>query len=177
MLQFFSCFCSSLCFTWTDSLISFQTSSTVFPSQQGLYIQSSYWQSSDLLSSFYSVIFNHLNIFIYFQFVSSTTLDQPPIYTFVICLVLLSDFTFTFHFPALEKEMATHSSVLAWRIPGTGEPGGLPSMGLHKVGHDWSDLAAAAAAEVFEFVALPAFSKMEIYLKCSNCSLFPIENV
>ena len=55
----------------------------------------------------------------------------------------LSDFTFTFHFPALEKEMATHSSVLAWRIPGTGEPGGLPSMGSHRVGHDWSDLAAA----------------------------------
>ena len=48
----------------------------------------------------------------------------------------LSDFTFTFHFQALEKEMATHSSVLAWRIPGMGEPGGLPSMGLHRVGHD-----------------------------------------
>ena len=48
----------------------------------------------------------------------------------------LSDFTFTFNFLALEKEMATHSSVLAWRIPGTVEPGGLPSMGLHRVGHD-----------------------------------------
>ena len=48
----------------------------------------------------------------------------------------LSDFTFTFHFHALEKEMATHSSVLAWRIPGTEEPGGLPCMGLHRVGHD-----------------------------------------
>ena len=48
----------------------------------------------------------------------------------------LSDFPFTFHFHALEKEMATHSSVLAWRIPGTGEPGGLPSMGSHRVGHD-----------------------------------------
>ena len=48
----------------------------------------------------------------------------------------LSDFTFTFHFHALEKEMATHSSVLAWRIPGTGEPGGLPSKGLHRVRHD-----------------------------------------
>ena len=48
----------------------------------------------------------------------------------------LNDFTFTFQFHALEKEMATHSSVLAWRIPGTGEPGGLPSMGLHRVGHD-----------------------------------------
>ena len=55
----------------------------------------------------------------------------------------LSDFTFTFHFPALEKEMATHSTVLAWRIPGTAEPDGLPSMGSHRVGHDWSDLAAA----------------------------------
>ena len=48
----------------------------------------------------------------------------------------LSDFTFTFHFHALEKEMATHSSVLAWRIPGTGEPGELPSMGSHRVGHN-----------------------------------------
>ena len=48
----------------------------------------------------------------------------------------LSDFTFTFHFHALEKEMATHSSVLAWRIPGTGEPGALLSMGSHRVGHD-----------------------------------------
>ena len=47
----------------------------------------------------------------------------------------LSNFTFTFHLHALEKEMATHSSVLAWRIPGTGEPGGLPSMGSHRVGH------------------------------------------
>ena len=51
-------------------------------------------------------------------------------------LVGHSDFTFTFHFHALEKEMATHSSVLAWRIPGTGEPGGLPSVGSHRVGHD-----------------------------------------
>ena len=48
----------------------------------------------------------------------------------------LSDFAFTSHFPALENELATHSSVLAWRIPGTGEPGGLPSMGSHRVGHD-----------------------------------------
>ena len=57
----------------------------------------------------------------------------------------LSDFTFTFHFHALEREMATHSSVLAWRIPGMGEPGGLPSMGSHRVGQDCSDLAAAAS--------------------------------
>ena len=57
----------------------------------------------------------------------------------------LRDFTFTLHFHALEKEMATHSSVLTWRIPGTEEPGGLPSMGSRRVGHDWGDSAAAAA--------------------------------
>ena len=63
----------------------------------------------------------------------------------------LSDFTCTVHFHALEKEMAAHSSpLLAWRIPGTGEPGGLPSMGSHRVRHDWSDLAAAAAALTFK---------------------------
>ena len=66
---------------------------------------------------------------------------------------------FTFHFLALEKEMATHSSVLAWSIPGTGKPGGLLSMGWHRVRHDWSDLAVAAAAGPFvkafiEFVTI-----------------------
>ena len=60
--------------------------------------------------------------------------------------IRLNDFIFTFHFHALEKVMATHSSVPAWRIPGKGEPGGLLSMGSHRVGRDWSDLAAAAAA-------------------------------
>ena len=50
--------------------------------------------------------------------------------------IRLGNFTFTFHFHALEKEIATHSSVLAWRFPGTEEPGGLPSMGLHRIGHD-----------------------------------------
>ena len=64
----------------------------------------------------------------------------------------LSDFTFTFHFHALEKEMETHSSVFAWRVPGTGEPGGLPSMGSHRVRHDWSDLAAAAAEFIFSYL-------------------------
>ena len=62
----------------------------------------------------------------------------------------LSDFTFTFHFHALEKEMATHSSVLAWIISGTGEPAGLPSRGSHRVGHDCSDLAAAAGVHIFQ---------------------------
>ena len=56
----------------------------------------------------------------------------------------LSNFTFTFHSHALEKEMATHPRVLAWRVPGTGEPGGLPSMGSHRIGHNRSGLAAAA---------------------------------
>ena len=60
----------------------------------------------------------------------------------------LSDFTFTFHFHSLEEEMATHSSVLAWRIPGTTGPGGLLSMGSHRVGHNWSYLAAVAAVWV-----------------------------
>ena len=66
----------------------------------------------------------------------------------------LSDFTLTFHFHSLEKEMATYSNVLAWRIPGTGEPGGLPSMGLHRVGHDWSDLAAAALLQSYTLLYL-----------------------
>ena len=64
----------------------------------------------------------------------------------------LCNFSFTFHFHALEKEMATHSSVLAWRIPGMGEPGGLSSMGSHRVGHDWSDLAVT---HVFHASVLP----------------------
>ena len=71
-------------------------------------------------------------------------------------LTRLSDFPFIFYFHALEKEMATHSSVLAWRIPGTVEPGGLPSMGSHRVGHDLSDLAAAAAGSFEHFLSVPA---------------------
>ena len=67
----------------------------------------------------------------------------------------LSNFSFTFHFHALEKEVATHSSRLAWRIPGTGEPGGLPPMGSHRVGHDWSDLAAADSILKSRDIILP----------------------
>ena len=70
----------------------------------------------------------------------------------------LSDFTFTFHFHVLGKEMATHSSVLAWRIPGMGEPGGLPSMASHRVRHDWSDLK----------VAVPKYSTTHFTLKRSQ---------
>ena len=71
--------------------------------------------------------------------------------------IWLSDFPFTFHFHALEKEMATQSSVLAWRISGMGEPGGLPSMGSHRVRHDWSDLAAVAVLwpQVFAYTKIP----------------------
>ena len=64
----------------------------------------------------------------------------------------LSDFTFTFHFHPLEKEMATHSSVLALRIPGIGEPGGQPSMRSHRVQHDWGDLAAGGS---YKYQLLP----------------------
>ena len=98
----------------------------------------------------------------------------------------LSNFTFTFYLHALKKEMATHSSVLALRIPGTGEPGGLPSMGSHRVGHNWSDLAAAAAAaaarpsppaadcsNVSNPVALPDFLKLHMCL-LTLCSLLKL---
>ena len=87
-----------------------------------------------------------------------------------------------FHFHALEKEMATHSSILAWRIPGTGEPGGLSSVGSHRVGHDWSDLAADLAAVAvslgnFAIVHLPTGIPLVSYcpgiflsLRCSKSS-------
>ena len=78
----------------------------------------------------------------------------------------LSDFTFTFHFHALEKEMVTHSSVLAWRIPGMGEPGGLPSMGSHRVGYDWSNLAAAA--QFLESYGRAFISGSLHHYSCSN---------
>ena len=68
------------------------------------------------------------------------------------------------HFDALEKEMAAHSSVLAWGIPGMGEPGGLPSMGLHGVGHDWRDLAAAAERHWYLLKSLP-------YLACGKSNV------
>ena len=74
----------------------------------------------------------------------------------------MSDFTFTFHSHELEKEMATHSSVLSWKIPGTGEPGGLPSMGSHRVGHDRSDLAAAARLK-------PTTDVKEVWWKTNKC--------
>ena len=83
------------------------------------------------------------------------------------CTHLTRDCTFTFHFHALEKEMATHFSVLAWRIPGMVEPGGLPSMGLHRVGHDWSYIAAAAAAAQASKVMLKILqARLQQWLNC-----------
>ena len=64
----------------------------------------------------------------------------------------MSNFTFTFHFRALEKEMAIHSSILAWRIPGTEEPSGLPCMGSYRVRYDGSDLAAALSPRAYDFL-------------------------
>ena len=81
----------------------------------------------------------------------------------------LSNFTFTFHFHALEKEMATHSSVLAWRIPGTGEPGG------HRVGHDWSDLAAAAAVKAMVFPVVMNGCESWIIKKAEHWRIYAFE--
>ena len=75
----------------------------------------------------------------------------------------LRNFPFTIHFHSLEKKMATHSSIPAWRIPGTGELGGLPSMGLHRVRHDWSGLAAAAATAAAWFIGKMIIQNIKWY--------------
>ena len=85
--------------------------------------------------------------------------------------IWLSDFTFTFHFHVLEKEMATHSSVLAWRIPGMREPGGLPSMGSHRVRHDWSDLAAYVCIYMY-LPHLPKGSRPPVGFMGYSCLIF-----
>ena len=84
----------------------------------------------------------------------------------------LSDFTFTFHFHALEKEMAAHSSVLAWRIPETVGPGGLPSMGSHRVGHDWSDLAVATFLRAPVLMSFTTSDTCSVYI----CTIFKFFN-
>ena len=81
----------------------------------------------------------------------------------------LSDFTFTFHSHALEKEMATHSSVLAWWIPGTEEPGRLPSLGSHRVRHDWSNLAAAT--HIYVSPNLPIYPTIPLFLLGGSISV------
>ena len=85
----------------------------------------------------------------------------------------LSDFTFVFHFHALEKAMATHSSVLAWRIPGTGEPGGLPSIGSHRVGHDWSDLAQQQQQQLAFEVKNSVITTQRAWLPLDKLFSFP----
>ena len=89
-----------------------------------------HWLASDGTSLQYSCLENPMDRGAWWAAVHGVTRSQTQ----------LSDFTFTFHFHALEKEMAAHSSILAWRIPGTEEPGRRPSMESHRVGHDWSDL-------------------------------------
>ena len=74
--------------------------------------------------------------------------EEPGVHGVAEGWTRLSNFTFTFHFNALEKEMATHSSVLAWRIPGTAVPGGLPSMGSRRVGHNWKRLSSSSSSMV-----------------------------
>ena len=99
--------------------------------------------------SFYSQVFLFVFVFNYALFFTGLIVFtvywiKSHWWTSLVGCSPESDMTEWLHFHALEKEMATHSSVLAWRIPGTREPGRLPSMGLYRVGHDWSDLAAAA---------------------------------
>ena len=79
---------------------------------------------------------------------------------------------FTFHFHTLEKEMATHSSVLAWKIPGTGEPGGLPSMGSHRIGQDWRDLAAAADLAILIYINQFQFITVVIFFFFFCCYIY-----
>ena len=112
-----------------------------------------------LLTLVYVLNIPSLNLFLIFLlfFNTSCSLEQE-LSTFLTPGTSIMEDNFStdqgewgwFHLHALEKEMATHSSVLDWKTPGTAEPGGLPSMGSHRVGHDWSDLAAAAAAAASE---------------------------
>ena len=88
----------------------------------------------------------YLTVWLMEQCTVMTQTSSLPFFFFKLGYSRLRDSTFTFHFHALVNKMAAHSSVLAWRIPGTAEPGGLPSMGSHRVRHDRSDLAAAAGA-------------------------------
>ena len=98
-----------------------------------------------------------------------------PVHGVAKSLTRLNEFTFIFHFHALEEEMANHSRILAWRIPGTGEPGGLPSMGSHRVGHDWSNAAAAAAAVKFSEKALSHVKKFTSILSLVRVCITDVE--
>ena len=128
---------------WTQSGLCVSIPSSVSvgnESNKGTYLYSTYCGEGNGTPLQYSCLENPMDGGAWWAAVHGVAKSQTQ----------LSDFSFTFHFPALEKDTATDSSALAWRIPGTGEPGGLPSMALHRVRHDWSDLAAAASKEWVE---------------------------
>ena len=115
----------------------------VFPSKDVFYTISVSHREGNGTPLQYSCLENPMGLGVWWAAVLGVSKSQTR----------LSDFTFTFHFHVLDKEMATNSSALAWRISGTVEPGGLPSMGSHRVGYDWSNLAAAAVL-VSSFIRL-----------------------
>ena len=146
-----------LCFCCTSKWISYTY--TYIASLPLLPLLPSHLSKSSQSTGLSSVCFTHGSVYIgegNGTPLQSSCLDNPmdggvwwaAVHGIAESRTRLSDFTCTFHFHALEKEMAIHSSVLVWRIPGTGEPGGLLSMGSHRVGHNWSDLAAAAAVYI-----------------------------
>ena len=143
-------------FLWWNNIPLYQYAELSFHQLMEIWVISIFWLLWINLS-----INIHLQVFVLMYVFSSLTIS------------ISYYFTFTFHFHALEKEMATHSSVLAWRIPGTGEPGGLPSLGSHRVGHDWSDLAAAATAGVKLLTSMPFEEWLDYFPKWLYCFTFP----
>ena len=128
----------SLCFTISQSLLKLMSTASVMSSKHHILCH---------LLLFLPSIFSNLKIF---SNESDLHIRWPKYWRFSLSISPSNEYSglisFTFYFDALDKEMATHSSVLAWRIPGTGESGGLPSMGSHRVRHDCSNSAAAAAS-------------------------------
>ena len=116
--------------------------------------------------SFFYLLLSYLNIFLVFHFNLSYVLTSLNFFSVFTRLILC----------ILEKEMTTHSSVLAWRILGTGEPGGLPSVGSHRVRHDWSDLATAAAYYAYVSCQSTSFQSVEWRNLITPCfpQLFPL---
>ena len=147
-----------MCFTFSLHIIPFYRE-CICKTETGLFPFlwfNTYFKTMDTLFYLFSLLWESQNI-LYYYFgtpLQRSCLENPmdggdwwaAVHAVARSQTRLSDFTSTFHFHALEKEMATQSSVFAWRIPRMAEPGGLPSVGLHRVGHDWSDLAAVAAA-------------------------------
>ena len=165
-----------LCFCCTSKWISYTY--TYIASLPLLPLLPSHLSKSSQSTGLSSVCFTHGSVYIgegNGTPLQSSCLDNPmdggvwwaAVHGIAESRTRLSDFTCTFHFHALEKEMAIHSSVLVWRIPRTGEPGGLLSMGSHRVGHNWSDLAAAAAVYI-----CPCYSQSASPSSPTRTSLF-----